>query len=338
VQNAYREIDDWNAEPDRQQIRSLVLYRWQFDKWHIKPKDGVHEDWKMAMNHEYVWRPQDRFRIINGHRVSGPFLDFYEQMGEDLIGPPLTGEVNENGIKTQYFARLVLQQDPSGKVVLKPLGAELLALRRENAENQQRLNALMEQVRALQAENEALREQITVSRSTLSPRPKVENVISDLPVHLTERYPRRSVDDITYLSLSHSAVPPEVTPDQIARFHVQQMGWAGIGFHFFVDARGRILQTQDLASVVHHVGKWDPVSVAICLAGNFDRLAPCKAQLESTAQLLSWLVRKLALPLGAVRGKGELVRSTSPGRQWMAGYKWKDALLARVKTILAEYA
>jgi hypothetical protein len=338
VQNAYREIDDWNAQPDRQQIRSLVLYRWQFDKWQIKPKGGVHEDWKMAMDHEYVWTPPERFRIINGHRVSGPFLDFYERMGEESIGPPLTDKVNENGIKTQYFARLVLQLDPTGSVVLKPLGAELLALRRENAEHQLRLNALQEQIRDLQAENQALREQISVSRAALSPGLQMQDLTSDLPAHPEKRFPSRNLDDIQYLALSQSAVPPDIELHDIAEFHVQQMGWPGIGYHFFVDATGRILQTQDLTTVVYHVGEWDPATVAVCLAGKFGRQTPGIAQLESSAQLIAWLIRTLGLTLEAVRTKDEFAPSTSPDHQWMACTRWKETLLARVRAILAEDA
>ena len=84
VQNAYREIDDWNTTPGHQQIRALVLYRWQFDKWHIENVGGVHEDFKMAMDHDYAWLPPDRVQTINGHEVRSPFLDFYDGMGEDF--------------------------------------------------------------------------------------------------------------------------------------------------------------------------------------------------------------------------------------------------------------
>ena len=54
VQNAYRDIDDWNksGEPT---IRSLVLYRWAFDQWEIKDKPGVRGDLHAAMEHGYTW-------------------------------------------------------------------------------------------------------------------------------------------------------------------------------------------------------------------------------------------------------------------------------------------
>ncbi|MBC8448770.1 MAG: N-acetylmuramoyl-L-alanine amidase [Chloroflexi bacterium] len=58
VQRAYGEIDWWNKQPGNQQIQALILYRWPkgYDKWGIEGKAGVIEDFKTAMNYDYVWR------------------------------------------------------------------------------------------------------------------------------------------------------------------------------------------------------------------------------------------------------------------------------------------
>ncbi|MBV7330238.1 hypothetical protein KFU94_18705 [Chloroflexi bacterium TSY] len=59
VQNAYQEIDDWNQEPGHQQIHALCLYRWpNIDKWVIDGKQGVVEDFRRALQHDY--RPRVR--------------------------------------------------------------------------------------------------------------------------------------------------------------------------------------------------------------------------------------------------------------------------------------
>ena len=58
VQAAYAEIDRWNRQ-NSQQIRALVLYRWpQVDRWHIKGKEGVIEDFRNALRHDYQWQKQ----------------------------------------------------------------------------------------------------------------------------------------------------------------------------------------------------------------------------------------------------------------------------------------
>lgn len=58
VPEAYREINEWNWGPDSQVIRALFLYRWSGDKWHIKDKQGVIEDFLTAQEYMYEW-PQE---------------------------------------------------------------------------------------------------------------------------------------------------------------------------------------------------------------------------------------------------------------------------------------
>ncbi len=57
VQRAYGEINWWNQQPGNQKIRALVLYRYPpIDRWVIQGKDGVLEDFRMAMQNQYRWR------------------------------------------------------------------------------------------------------------------------------------------------------------------------------------------------------------------------------------------------------------------------------------------
>lgn len=57
VQRAYGEIHWWNQQPNNQQIRALVLYRWPvIDRWFIEGKGGVIEDFKTVLQQEYRWR------------------------------------------------------------------------------------------------------------------------------------------------------------------------------------------------------------------------------------------------------------------------------------------
>ena len=339
VQNAYREIDDWNRTPGNQQIRALALYRWQFDKWHLDDATGVHEDWKMAMNHEYAWLPPDRVRIINGHEVRSPFLDFFDNAGEDFCGPPLAEATIEGGIRTQFFSRLVLQEDLSGHVVLLPVGAELLALRRENAWLTTRNAELQEQIAGLQQHVAGPSQPMSALAAHSQPSPPPwQDIAAELPKHSTKRYEQRKTSDVRFLVISHSAIPGSVHPTAIARFHVDHVHWPGIGFHFYIDDQGHIFKTNELTAVAHHVGPWDPVSIGICVGGNFQDQIPNPAQLDSTAHLAAWLLHELGLPLDAIRGKSELVTADSPGRQWLDGQKWKVLLTDRVSALLSAWS
>ena len=58
TQEAYAEIDRWNGDGSHQRIRCLLLYRWethQGDIWGIRGKDGVIDDFRAALQHEYKW-------------------------------------------------------------------------------------------------------------------------------------------------------------------------------------------------------------------------------------------------------------------------------------------
>ncbi|MFP3895433.1 MAG: LysM peptidoglycan-binding domain-containing protein [Anaerolineales bacterium] len=58
VQEAYAEINRWNGDVTHQKIRSLLLYRWERhagDIWYIQGKHGVIDDFRGALQHEYLW-------------------------------------------------------------------------------------------------------------------------------------------------------------------------------------------------------------------------------------------------------------------------------------------
>ena len=56
VRAAYQEIDRWNRTPHTQQIHCLLLYCWTGDEWAIEGKEGVLEDFRQALDHDYRWR------------------------------------------------------------------------------------------------------------------------------------------------------------------------------------------------------------------------------------------------------------------------------------------
>lgn len=57
VQAAYSDINGWNQQPNAQQIRALVLYRWPpYDQWYIQGKQGVIDGFRAAMVNDYRWK------------------------------------------------------------------------------------------------------------------------------------------------------------------------------------------------------------------------------------------------------------------------------------------
>ena len=350
VRNAYKEINDWNNIPDNQQIRALILYRWpNYDKWVIETKGGVHDDFRAAMDHEYTWQEVKRPMKVNGYTLKGPFLRFYDQWGVGLCGMPISNQSLEDELRTQYFERLVLQRDATGKTHPAAIGSEIRSLRQTTSDAQQQIKVLQRQTLDLREQIEILERMAEQPASGTTPgqgegqiieivRPLWENIVHALPVHPTKSYSLRVMGTVRYLTITHSAVPGSVTAQRIARFHAQNMQWPGIGYHFYIDDKGRIFQTNELTTICYHVGKWDPVSVGICVGGNFTKVIPTSAQIVSAAHLVAWLLQELGLSFDAIRGKGEFIDTQSPGYQWLEGQKWKNILLAEVQKAQQENA
>lgn len=56
IQEAYAEINRWNANPVHQKIRCMLLYRWgRYDQWAMEGKAGVIADFRAALQRDYRW-------------------------------------------------------------------------------------------------------------------------------------------------------------------------------------------------------------------------------------------------------------------------------------------
>jgi hypothetical protein len=66
VQKAYREIVEWNSNPNHQSILALILYRWPMKddqpQWSISNREGIQEDFRQAL----------RAQPVNSYRLRHP--------------------------------------------------------------------------------------------------------------------------------------------------------------------------------------------------------------------------------------------------------------------------
>jgi len=308
VRQAYGEIAEWNKNQP-QQIRSLVLYRWpRWDKWHIEGKEGVIEDFKQALRERYQW----------GVEVVEDLEELRKQVAK------LEARLNELQPDIQRSAEIAAQLNDLQRTV------EDLISKAEQAETlRASVNRLLSEVEHLEAE-------LGITPGVVVSPPPMRDVRATLPVHASKRYPTRSTDEIRRIIVHHTVTRPDITPEHIARVHVNR-GKAGITYHFLINGDGTIHWTQPLEAVTEQtlVGEVNADGVGVALAGNFTQKVPTEAQLESAAQLIAWLLSTLRLGTGAVFGRCELDRRvSSPGAQWLQGARFKDTLLARVQDIL----
>lgn len=73
---------------------------------------------------------------------------------------------------------------------------------------------------------------------------------------------------------------------EIVNDYHKSLGWGKIGYHYFIDKKGKLTQGRlDTEIGAHTIGK-NSQSLGICLAGNFDATLPTEAQRQTLGILL----------------------------------------------------
>jgi len=94
---------------------------------------------------------------------------------------------------------------------------------------------------------------------------------------------------IKFVTVHHDATLIDTTDERSTasrieghrRFHVQERGWADIGYHFIVDRQGRVWEGRSLRLQGAHVENRNPGNVGVVLMGDFDRQQPTSAQYDA---------------------------------------------------------
>lgn len=126
---------------------------------------------------------------------------------------------------------------------------------------------------------------------------------------------------INHIIMHHSLTRDEdtVSWDAIRRYHVKELGWKDIGYHYGVELVGdtyEILVGRQLNERGAHCKQkgMNGRSVGICLIGNFDRDRVPEAQFHLAAKLVAGLLTQLDLPTGAIFNHSDFARhKTCPG-------------------------
>lgn len=163
------------------------------------------------------------------------------------------------------------------------------------------------------------------------PQPTWQDVADSLSKHPTKRYATRRPEAIEHIVIHHSAIPPTVGAQRIAEYHVNNLEWPGIGYHFVIDDQGEIYRTNALETISYHAGHTNSSGIGVCFLGNFTDAVPTPVQLESGGKLVAWLVQELKLTNNEIQGHKEFMNTQCPGRQWLEDQQWKRMLLARVE-------
>ncbi len=120
---------------------------------------------------------------------------------------------------------------------------------------------------------------------------------------------RRSKTD--YIVLHHAAASGAA--DDIHRMHLNK-GWAGIGYHFYVQKDGGIYTGRPIDTLGAQTSGYNDKSIGICFEGNFETETMGEAQLASGRQVLAY-VRGL-YPYARIAAHRDLNATACPGRNF----------------------
>ena len=225
------------------------------------------------------------------------------------------------------------------------LTAKLRRRDEELAEVQQRLAAMEQVLQARDSSLAALQAEVNRLRAALKPgggtapvpvtKPEIHDVVDQLPKHATLRYATRQLNQITHLCIHHSATAGTIPLENVAKYHVEERGWAGIGYHFYVKPDGTIYQTNRLETVSFHVSQNNGYSVGVCVSGDFTYAPPPDKQVDAAARLVAWLMQELFVPDQNVLGHKEFPNNDTscPGETWLKKQGWKNTLADRVRAM-----
>lgn len=141
---------------------------------------------------------------------------------------------------------------------------------------------------------------------------QIKDITAELPKSQTKSYGRRALSQIVRYVIHHSATSGG-DPWSFARYHVENNGWPGIGYHFVIMPDGTIYQTNALETISYGVENMNTGSVNTCLVGNFEVTKPTAPQLTAVVELH----KRLAAQLGQkpIVGHNDLKQTTKcPGK------------------------
>jgi len=115
------------------------------------------------------------------------------------------------------------------------------------------------------------------------------NITNQLPKNGSWKW--RPVNEVTDITLHHTASGPDWTPERLANLHIKDRKWPRIAYHFLIYEDGRVFQTNNLESHTYHNGYNNSKAIGIAMVGNYQTGYPTKKQIDSVVSLCKYLKR-----------------------------------------------
>ncbi len=98
------------------------------------------------------------------------------------------------------------------------------------------------------------------------------------------------------------------------RFHVENRGWADIGYHYVVDPQGTVWEARPLDRQGAHVRNHNEHNIGVMMLGNFEHQTPSLPALHSLDRFIPHLMRRHNVGASSVYTHQEFAPTLCPGR------------------------
>lgn len=94
----------------------------------------------------------------------------------------------------------------------------------------------------------------------------------------------------TVFCVIHHEAGSGMTVQQIHKMHRDQNGWAGIGYHFFVNRKGEVYRGRPIDTIGTHTMNYNGNTIGVCFEGNMEIENLTNAQFNSGVELLAYII------------------------------------------------
>lgn len=108
----------------------------------------------------------------------------------------------------------------------------------------------------------------------------------------------------------HSGTPASWTWETVWRFHTEARGWDDGGYHYLVEAEGRVRLGRHPDIQGAHVKDHNEGTLGVCVVGDFSARPVPGLQWGAAVSLVTDLLRQYGLQVSDVKGHRELASGT----------------------------
>lgn len=116
-----------------------------------------------------------------------------------------------------------------------------------------------------------------------------------------------------YIGLHHSGGIRTI--QEYHQMHIQEKGWAGLGYNFIVDLEGKIYKGRDPKYIPAGVLGHNKDSLHICAIGNFENMVMPDVQKEAIKWLVVYCITTWPT-IKSAKGHKELMATDCPGKNY----------------------